>query len=126
MYLRFTTTQIDDVSKRPQGVFVAAYQLLDSGELSTDEWKAVRAILDWYKINLPTPPEKFVASRAIFWFRVEAEDNIRRIWELVALLREHGRHVSVHRCRHLHNIVFYDKYQVAAYPSQGDARIITK
>ena len=125
MYIRFTTTQIDDVSKRHKGVFVSAYELLDSGELSTDEWKAIRTILDWYKTNLPTPPKKFVASRAIFWFRAEAEENISRIWELVALLREHGRHVNVHRCGHLRNIVFRDKYQVASYPHENDGRITT-
>jgi hypothetical protein len=126
MYLRFTTTQIDDDSKRPQGVFVAAYELLDSGELPADEWTALRTILDWYKAHLPTPPDSFVASRAIFWFRAEAGENIRRIWELVTLLRAHGRHVNVQNCRHLGNIVFYDKYQVAAYPSQADGKITTR
>jgi hypothetical protein len=37
MYLRFVTTRIDEDSHKPQGVFVAAYSLLDSGDLNPDE-----------------------------------------------------------------------------------------
>ena len=66
MYLRFVTTGIDEDSHKKQGVFVASYALLDSGELSRDEWKVVRETLDWFNANLPHPPKKFTASRAIF------------------------------------------------------------
>ena len=58
MYLRFVTTRIDEDSHKPQGVFVAAYALMDSGELPPDERKRVREILDWFKENLPTPPKR--------------------------------------------------------------------
>jgi hypothetical protein len=101
MYLRFTTLKIDEDSKRPQGIFIAAYRLLDSGDLSVAEWKHVRGILDWYKANLPLPPKNFEASRAIFWFRSSAAESIRRMWELVAILRAHDISVSVYKCRHL-------------------------
>jgi hypothetical protein len=123
MYLRFTTLKIDEDSKRPQGVFIAAYRLLDSGDLSVAEWKHVRDILDWYKANLPVPPKNFEASRAIFWFRSSAAENIRRRWELVAILRTHGILVSVYKCRHLANISYRDELQVAAYPSADDAKV---
>lgn len=123
MYLRFTTLKIDEDSKRPQGVFIAAYRLLDSGDLSVAEWEHVREILDWYKANLPLPPKNFEASRAIFWFRGGAAESIRRMWELVAILRAHDISVSVHKCRHLGNISYFDKLQVAAYPSPDDAKV---
>ena len=123
MYLRFTTLKVDEDSKRPQGVFAAAYLLLDSGELSAAEWKQVRTILDWYKANLPVPPKSFEASRAIFWFRDSAAENIKRIWDLVAVLRAHGRPVNVLKCRHLANISYRDELQVAAYPSADDAKV---
>jgi hypothetical protein len=66
MYLRFVTTRIDEDSHKPQGVFVAAYSLLDSGDLNPDERKRVREILIWFQKYLPTPPNKFSAGRAIF------------------------------------------------------------
>jgi hypothetical protein len=123
MYLRFTTLKMDEVSKRPQGIFIAAYGLLESGDLSAAEWKRLREILDWYKANLPLPPKTFEASRAIFWFRNSAAENIRRMWELVAILRAHDIPISVHKCRRLANISYYDELQVAAYPSPDDAEV---
>jgi len=123
MYLRFTTLKIDEDSKRPQGVFTSAYRLLESGDLTAAEWKHLRETLDWYKANLPLPPKKFEASRAIFWFRSSAEENIARMWELVAILRDHDIPVSVYKCRRLANISYRDELQVAAYPSPDDATL---
>lgn len=123
MFLRFATKRIDEDSRKPQGVFVAAYSLLDSGDLSSDEWKQVRGILDWFKKHLPPPPDSFSTSRAIFWFKSSAHESIGQIWELVHLLRQHGHYVEIHKCRRLGNICYEDKLQVAAYPSKMDGRI---
>jgi hypothetical protein len=124
MYLRFTTTAIDEDSHKPRGLFTEAYRLLDSANLSSDEWMILREILNWFNENLPHPPKKFKASRAIFWFRTDANDCIEKIWEMVALLREHGHHVIVHKCRRLANVCYSDRLQVAAFPSDLDDRVI--
>jgi hypothetical protein len=124
MYLRFTTTIIDDDSKKPRGLFVEAYELLESGDLSSIEWKQLREILDWFNINLPQPPKKFSANRAVFWFRSEAHECIDKIWEMVHLLRAHDRHIVVQKCRRLANVLYSDKLQIAAFPSDLDDRII--
>jgi hypothetical protein len=123
MFLRFVTTRIDEDSRKPQGVFIAAHLLLNSGNLTSDEWQQLRGILDWFNENLPAPPKNFTASRAIFWFWSNAEESIRRIWELVYLLSLHGHHVEVHKCRRLGNICYRDRFQVAAYPSELDGKI---
>jgi hypothetical protein len=126
MFLRFTITQIDEDSHKPQGVFSAAYSLLESGDLDSVEWKRLRELMDWFDENLPSPPDSFYASRAIFWFKSSADENIKRIWELVHLLRAHGYHIEVYKCRRLANISYEDKMQVAAYPSDRDSRITVK
>ena len=123
MFLRFTITQIDDTSHKPQGVFSAAYELLDSGDLNSDEWKQLRELLDWFDVNLKSPPDNFYASRAIFWFKSRDRKNISRIWELIHLLQAHGHHIEVYKCRSLGNISYEDKSQVAAYPSNKDGKI---
>ena len=123
MYLRFTTTRIDEDSHKPEGVFMAAYSLLDSGDLDSIEWNRLREILDWFSKNLPAPRKEFEASRAVFWFRSSANHCIDQIWELVFMLRAHNYHVTVYKCRHLANISYYDKLQVAAYPSDFDGKI---
>jgi hypothetical protein len=126
MFLRFVTTRIDEDSHRPEGVLVASYSLSDSGTLSSDEWKRLREILDWFNVHLPHPPKSFVAGRAIFWSKSTAAGSISRSWELVHLLRHHSYHVEVHKCRHLANIVYEDEFQVAAYPSKRDGKIAVR
>ena len=122
MYLRFVTIRIDRNSNKPQGVFAASYALLDSGHLSREEWEHLRGMIIWFNANLPTPPKKFDSRRAIFWFKSSAQENIRTVWELAHVLREHGHHVEVHKCRRLGNIVWEDDFQVAAFPSKSDGR----
>jgi hypothetical protein len=123
MYLRFVTKRIDEDSHKQKGVFVAAYELLDSGDLSKEEWRRVREILNWFNRSLPHPPNDFKPGRAIFWFDTKAKDCIGRVWELVAILREHGHYVEVFKCRRLANVHYRDDFQVAAYPSDLDGRI---
>ncbi len=123
MYLRFVTTRIDQDSHKPQGVFAASYALLDSGDLTRDEWEHLRAIIIWFNANLPTPPKEFDSRRAIFWFKSSAKENIRNVWELIHVLREHSYHVEVHKCRRLGNILWEDDFQAAAFPSELEGRI---
>jgi hypothetical protein len=124
MYLRFTSTVIDEDSRRPRGLFTEAYSLLDSGDLTTDQWKHLRELLDWFNRNLPHPPKAFVKGRAIFWFRSDAHECITKLWEMVELLRANDRHIVVLKCRHLHNRTYTDDLQVAAFPHPLDDRII--
>jgi hypothetical protein len=121
IFLRFVITQIDDVSHQPQGLFVAAYELLDSGDLPHDERNQLREVLIWFNKNLPSP-RHMVASRAIFWFKSSATECIRQMWELVHLLRHHGYLVEMEKCRELKNIIYEDDFQVASYPSKDDRK----
>mgnify|MGYP007062935227 CR=1 FL=1 len=123
MYLRFALTQVDKDSHRAQGVFSAAYALLKSGDLDPDEWRRLREILDWFNEHLPAPPESFDATRAIFWFKPGAKECLETVWEMVHLLKLHGHHVEVYKCRRLANVCYGDKFQVAAYPSKNDAKV---
>jgi hypothetical protein len=124
MYLRFTTNAIDEDSRKPRGLFTEAHKLLETGDLTSEEWKYLRTLLDWFNGNLPHPPKQFEVSRAIFWFRSEANECIDKIWEMANFLDAHDRRVTVHKCRHLANVSYADKYQVAAFPSDMDDRII--
>src|SRR5262249_28115553 len=119
MYLRFVITKIDDTSHKPQGLFVTSNDLLDEGELSPDQRDQLRELMIWFNKNLPSPKIGY-ASRAIFWFKSDAEDCIKRMWELVNLLREYGYHVDMYKYRELGNIIYEDRFQVACYPSNDD------
>ncbi len=79
MFLRFVITQIHETSNQPLGLFVAAHRLLESNELSPEEWRRLREALVWFNKNLPSPRYE-AASRRIFWFKASAEECIRRMW----------------------------------------------
>ena len=54
-------------------------------------------MINWFNANLASSPKEFDARRAIFCFKSSAEESIRKIWDLVHVLREHGYHVEVHK-----------------------------
>lgn len=114
---------IDSDSHRQKGVFVAAYELLESGKLNQEQWTYLRELLIWFNEHLPHPPDKFGSGRATVWFRAKATGLVEKIWEIVWLLREHGHHVEVQKCSLLANVCYEDKFQVAAYPSSRDGKI---
>jgi hypothetical protein len=124
MFLRFAVKQIDEDSRRPKGVFAAAYELLDSCELAPEESEQLRDLLYWFDENLPEPSEDFYARRAVFWFKASAHENIKRIWGLVQFLRLHDYQIEVHKSRRLANVSYEDDFQVAAYQSEKDGRVI--
>lgn len=105
MFIRFVTTRIHKDSRKQEGVFTAAYNLQDSGELSPEERKRLREILIWFNRHLPHPPRKFSAERAIFWFKSTSNESISQIWELVSFLRVHDYQVEAHKCRNLRTSV---------------------
>lgn len=126
MYLRFVVTQVDEDSHQPKGLFVAAHEILESGDMSLDDRKQLREVLFWFNKNLPSPyisgPKNQVAYRAIFWFKAEAAECIARIWEMARYLQHHGYLVEVQKCRTLGNIIYEDQFQVAAFPSKDDRK----
>jgi hypothetical protein len=76
MFVRFSVKQVDEDSRKPRGVFNAAYALLDYGDVEPNEREQLRAILEWFSEHLPSPPEDFYASRAIFWFKSDAHERL--------------------------------------------------
>ena len=119
-YIRFVIPYRDEDSGRSQGVFQAAYDLLDTGDLSPGEWAAIREALDWFKRHLPAP--KDVDPRAVFWFDAAAGESTRRIWTLVNLLREQGLLTQMVKTNKPGTIVHRDQFQIAAIPGPSTPR----
>ena len=124
-FIRFVTLKIDENSHQPQGLFQVAYSLLRTGDLNAGEREEVQIIIDWFKKNLPIPNQPNVEGRAIFWYRDSALEHIQKMWSLANILQSHDCAIQVQKCRHLHNIVYQDDYQVAAYPHRHDGSITT-
>ena len=118
-FVRFVTDMRDAESLSSQGVFSAAYALLESTMLDRHEHEWLTDTIDWYKANLPVP--RYFAQRkasrfAICWFRTSAQEKIQRLWDLVHLLKEHGVYIRAIRTTRPGEIVFEDDYQIVAIP----------
>ena len=121
MYLRFSTKQWDSESTRNLGILVVAHELRDNGDLSKDEHRILRKLLKWFNDQLAIPRllRENEHRRAISWFKPEAKEAIRRMWELSELLKQHGVEVEVHKTKDPGVVIYEDGWQVVAKPTKG-------
>lgn len=120
MYVRFVVgTEAEDAA-RLTGVITEAELFRQAGELDEEEEGRLEAIFDWFNEHLPCPPfRKKIRSGewtqdAVCWFRDDAREPIRRIWDIVAILSEHGMCVRMVTSEQPGRIVYQDAYQVVA------------
>ena len=118
MFLRFTIPQQDEQSGVASGVFHAVYALADDVTVPDYERELIYDALDWYRQNLRIPHflKDAAEPRAICWFRDSAVEHVRRMWDLIWLLRERGIGITLHRTDRPGQIVYEDEAQVAARP----------
>lgn len=120
MFVRFV---VGDETENPYwltGVFTSARMLRDEGKLYKYESEWLEEIYDWFNKHLPCPPfeQKHKAQEwtkdAVSWFRDDAEEPMKRIWDLVALLRQHDVPVRMVTTDDPGEIVYSDDCQVVA------------
>ena len=68
----------------------------------------------WFNANLSVPP--FKSSKwprdAVTWFKEDAEQPIKKMWEIASLLKEHGIPVRMLRSANPGKILYEDPCQV--------------
>ncbi len=121
MYIRFVIGTDSQNAYWLDGVIGSARRdLLDAGELHRHECEFLNQTFDWLNENLPHPPfhEKLRSGEwsrdAVSWFRDDAREPMRKIWDIVALLQEHGIWVRMFKTNDPGRIVYSDEYQVVA------------
>jgi hypothetical protein len=125
MFLRFVGGPDAEDPHCLTGVFVAAQRLRDEGRLYDYEVALLNETYAWFNENLPCPPfVRFLGSGewtpgAVAWFRDGAGEPLRRIWDLVHILRENGVPVRLVTTDRPGRIVYVDKYQIVAETPTG-------
>lgn len=120
MFVRFVVGADVENAAWLTGVVTEARLLRDRGELYSHEVDQLESSFDWLNEHLPCPPFETKLDSgewtpdAVAWFRPEAEEPIRRMWDIVAILREHGVPVRMVTSRKPGRIVHEDAYQVVA------------
>jgi hypothetical protein len=116
MFLQLVIHQRDAGSHQHQGVFQAAYDLLERGDVSSEQAGRLKAILVWFERHVTTPDRSKLNERAIFWFKAMAEETNQHAWKLADLLKEVGIEVEIVKTTRPGYILYEDDHQVAAMP----------
>ena len=120
MFVRFVSGSEAENPYWLTGVFTIARELRDEGKLYRYESEWLEEIYDWFNANLPCPPfqEKRRTGEwtkdAVSWFRDDAKETMKRIWDLVALLRQHEVPIRMVTIDDPGEIVYSDDFQVVA------------
>ena len=120
MFIRFVVGTDCENAAWLTGVISMARLLNDDGELYRHESELLEESFDWLNEHLPCPPfsAKLRSGEwtrdAVSWFRSEATEPVRLIWDIVALLKEHGVSVRLVTTEKPGKIVYQDRYQIVA------------
>ena len=120
MFVRFVVGADAEDAFWLTGVITEARILRDQGELYSHESELLEEIFDWFNEHVPCHPFKARLRSgewtrdAVSWFRPEAREPIRRIWDVVPILKEHGVPVRLVTTDRPGEIVYSDQHQVVA------------
>jgi hypothetical protein len=120
MYVRFVVGSDGDDHRQLTGIFTEARMLRDDDLLADYEADWLQETFDWFNENLPVPPYSSSdwPAHVTAWFKEASQPTIERMWDLVALLREHDKPVRILKSKAPGWKFYQDDYQiiVAEYP----------
>jgi hypothetical protein len=120
MFVRFVAGTDSDNAFWLDGVIRVASDLSEDGELFEYEARWLNEVFEWFNENLPCPPfrKNFRSGNwtrnAKSWFHDRAGEPLRRIWDIVAVLQDHGTTVRLVVTDRPGKIVYADSYQIVA------------
>lgn len=111
-FVRFCTSERTTRSRQHLGVFHAAGLLQRRAKMPPAALKELSATLRWFRQHLRAPSR--VKEDAVFWFRSDAAECIRRVWELVWVFKDYQWEVLMMSTNQPGRVVYSDEFQVAA------------
>jgi hypothetical protein len=116
MYIRFVVGGDNQNPRELHGPFTEAEHLHKKGVLYDYEEREVKEIFEWFNNKLPRPPwsSSDWSCDAISWFKDTAQSFVSRMYDIVAILQEHGIQVRVIKTDTLFKVLYEDEYQVIA------------
>ncbi|MGJ4944350.1 hypothetical protein ACQR1W_27550 [Bradyrhizobium sp. HKCCYLS1011] len=114
MFVRFVVGADGENHRWLTGIITEARLLRDRGQLASYQTEWLEDTYAWLNDHLPCPP--FSTSNwgpeAVSWFKDTAEPSIKKMWEIAALLEEHGTAVRLLRSKNPGKIVYEDDFQI--------------
>jgi hypothetical protein len=114
MFIRFVVGYDDEHHRSLTGLITEARILRDKGSLDQLEVSWLEETYIWFNHNLPVPPFKSGKwpPDAVTWFKDDASEPIKRMWEIVSLLKQHGVPVRMLRSANPGKILYEDSVQI--------------
>lgn len=114
MFIRFVVGSDGEHHRHLTGLITEARLLRDSDRLEPHESSWLEETYAWFNANLPCPPfsSRDWPKDAVSWFKDDAGEPIRRMWELAQLLREHNISVRMLRSASPGKVLYEDAYQI--------------
>jgi hypothetical protein len=115
MFIRFVVGSEGEDHRELNGILSQAKHLRNTGVMTAEEEARLEARYDWFNAYLPEPPYDDHPSwswDAVSWFKDDALPFITRMWDIVAILEEHGVPVRMLRSRNPGRVVYEDRYQI--------------
>lgn len=114
MFVRFVVGSDGEHHREITGIVTEARFLRDAGRLSAEEATHLEESYNWLNDHLPVPPfsTRSWPRDVVAWFRDDAHDAITRMWDLVALLEEHGCPVRLLRSKNPGRVLYQDDFQI--------------
>jgi hypothetical protein len=112
VFIRFVVGSDGQNHKELNGILTQARLL--RRELTTEEDARLAELYEWFDDHLPIPPfsDGRISRDAVAWFKHDADEPVAKMWDVVALLREHGIQVRMLRSANPGRIVYEDQVQV--------------
>ena len=120
MYIRFQGKRQNDTSSSKLGIFQLAFELRDTGNLPKYAEEILIENLTWLKTHLKSPKilKENKSHRAISWFNPRAQEPLKRIRSIKAILEEFGYYIDQVSTRDPGIIIYEDGFQVVAKPAR--------
>ncbi len=124
MYIRFESFRKIETSRSRLGIFQAALELKDSGELRFYDEEVLEENLKWLNTHLKSPRclNEDAHFRAICWFHYRAKAPIEKVRAIAIILKEYGVHIQMVKTKDPGIIIYEDGWQVAAKPRNRSHR----
>jgi hypothetical protein len=119
--------QIDERTGKFTGLFTLAYYLRDENKFNHYEEEQVQELIFWFKKHLPIP-DRFSKNKnnshkntnGLSWFKPSSKEAINKMWELKAIIENHGFNIRVLKTDRPGYVVYEDEYQIVAESFNGE------
>src|SRR5581483_12246570 len=115
-FIRFVIGRKDEDSHVEQGVFQAVALAIEWQEIKGNDADELNTLRGWFSENLEKPSSfgRDKLRRGICWFKTDATEHIRRIWEMVQILERNGIYVKKIKTDKPGYVVYEDEWQLVA------------